>query len=498
MREMVQQAKSEGVTINIRHAKILFCGASRAGKTSFSRLLRNRSYKDLESTPAGHTKQVLIAKKVNVVGLDWVSLDSSLETQALTEKLLLILQYNQDTEETKSPVNNTEQVKPALDDKNNAKHLDSITDNDVAIEDGQLNNEFNKNLTFGAKINRSVSRSKSPSEINNQQQTVTTKGSKTDKVQSHKKISTEEKIANKHLLDIKEGMPKTWDIFTLLDTGGQPEFINLLPAINSSTAITFVIINLSDGRKSLSTPIIAKYDKKNYDYKRYNLGYSNKDLLKCLLSSVKVAALKEDNFHPEIIKRITEDKHPKPVVYIIGTCADLLKAKMKQKYDQEILEIDKEVKSLVRSIEQDDLLEFRCTASECYINPIDNTVPRVPKDEIIHHDPGMQTIQHDTIDIISNIRQGSNNILWAKAQYEIPISWLILELELRKNDKVCISLTEVKSICNDILPSHRQMELEQIKEVLKFYHQYGMLLYFDEVAGMNEFVITNPQHWKKS
>ena len=33
---------------------------------------------------------------------------------------------------------------------------------------------------------------------------------------------------------VSENIPKTWDLFTLLDTGGQPEFINMLPAINTS------------------------------------------------------------------------------------------------------------------------------------------------------------------------------------------------------------------------------------------------------------------------
>ena len=500
---MVQQAKHEGITINVRHAKILFCGASRAGKSSFSRLLRNRSYKKLESTPAGHTKQVLIAGKVNVVGSDWISLDSSLETQTLIEKLHLILQSKKDTEECESPLNDTEQIKSALNDVSDNECLLSTNDNEVPIKDVKLSNQSTQDPSYdgstnapASKTNESVSRSEHQSpEPNNHIQILSksAESSQIDQVQSRKKVFTEEGMANVHFLDLKESMPKTWDLFTLLDTGGQPEFINMLPAINSSTAITFVIMNLSDGRNSLSAPIIAKYDKKNYDYKQYELGYSNKDLLKCLLSSVKVAALKNDNFYPDIIKRVTKDEHPKPVVYVIGTCADVLKTNLKEKYDQEIQEIDQEIKNLVESIEQDDVLVFQCTESLRYINPIDNTVPRVPKDKMFHHDPSMQTVQRDTSDIIANIRQGSNKILRAKAQYEIPISWFILELELRKNDKVCISLTEVQQICNNIMPSHRQMHLEQIKQVLKFYHQFGMLLYFDEVVGINEFVITNPQ-----
>ena len=481
---MVQQAKSEGVTINVRHAKVLFCGASRAGKSSFSRLLRNKSYKNLESTPAGHTKQVLIAGKVNVVGSDWISLESNSETQALTERLYLILKYKK---EAKSPLDDVSSTEPT-------------TDNEKTNKDAQISNQSAKDSNnakaLKSKVNESVPQSqKSFPETNNQIKAISesTKGSQPNNEQMHKKVSTEEQMANIHFLELKKSIPKTWDLFTLLDTGGQPEFINMLPAINSSTAITFIVLNLSDGRNSLSSPIMAEFDKKDYNYQKYKLGYSNKDLLKCLLSSVKVTALRKDDFHPEIIKKVTEDEHPKPVVYIIGTCADILKAKMQERYDQEVKGIDEEIRHLINSMEQDDKLVFTCNMTGRYLNPIDNCAPRVNKDEICHDDPGIQTIQRNTSDIISNIRQCSNDILRAKAQYEIPISWFILELELRKSDKVCISLTEVKKICDNIMPSHRKMNLGQIMQVLKFYHQYGMLLYFDEVVGIKDFVITNPQ-----
>ena len=498
---MVQQAKSEGITINVRHAKMLFCGASRAGKTCFSRLLRNESYKNSESTPAGHTKQVLIAGKVNVVGSDWVNLESHSETQALTEKLQLILQHKNDTKEVKSLVDNTENLKPAL---NDVSETDSKTDNEATTNNVQLNNQFIKEPAYSdiasdpiLRVNEGVSKDQNAlPKTDNRLSTISesTSKSQTDKVQLHKKVATEEEMANIHFLELKESMPETWDLFTLLDTGGQPEFINMLPAINSSTAITFIILNLSDGKDGLENPIEAKFERKGYDKDKYKLtlGYSYKDLLKCLLSSVKVAGLKEDDFHPEIIKRIKKDEHPKPVVYIIGTYADVLKEKWQEGYDQEIQKINKEIKQLVNVIGQDDKIVFTCNVTGRYLNPIDNRAPRVHKDEICHDDPGIQTIQCETSDLISNIRQHLNKILWAKAQYEIPISWFILELELRKN-KGCIPLTEVKAICDNIMPSHRKMNLEQIMQILKFYHQYGMLLYFDEVDDMKDFVITDPQ-----
>ena len=285
---------------------------------------------------------------------------------------------------------------------------------------------------------------------------------------------------------VSEDIPDTWDLFTLLDTGGQPEFINMLPAINSSTAITFVALNISDGRNCLNKLVTAQYKCEGYNYDKCDLKYTNMHLLKCLLSSVKVAAVKKDCMPPEIVKQITKDDHPKPVVCIIGTCADVLRGGFfkNKNYSKDLLEINTEVKSLVDAINTDNALVIWCKADNTFVIPVDNTISRKSQRD---------DFRREIAEEIKRIREHSNEILKKKAQYEIPISWFILELELRNSGKVSISLTEVKEICDRIMPSHRKMEMVQIIEVLKFYHLYGMLLYFSEVDGMNNFVITNPQ-----
>jgi len=65
MEEIILQTKRNGLTIKIRHAKVVFCGASKAGKTSFSRLLRNIPFEqNYNSTGIGDSKQVLISSNI--------------------------------------------------------------------------------------------------------------------------------------------------------------------------------------------------------------------------------------------------------------------------------------------------------------------------------------------------------------------------------------------------------------------------------------------------
>ena len=484
LRQMLQQAKNEGLTINVRHAKIIFCGAAKAGKSSFSRLLRNKEHEVIyKSTPAADSQQVLISDKVNVVGTDWINLDSKLEIQHITNRLILKLQdsnknklsINNSSKKSdivaskdQYPVNDTQENKQAVTDSE-VTGTDIINAPDVELEEGIPDNQF-----LAPESNR-IPPTLSDDAIDSDYS-----------ISTNKPIGIEEQMVNytdNVTAKLVETIPETWDIFTLLDTGGQPEFINMLPAINSSTAITFVVLNISDGKDCLDSLVTAQYKCEGYDYGKHDLKYTNIHLLKCLLSSIKVSAMKKDNFYPDFIKKVTEDEHPKPVVGIIGTCSDVLKAKFGEKYNEELLKINEEVKKLVKIIGDKDALVIWCKGGKNYVIPVDNTISREPYEDL----------NCETSETVRSICEQSNDILRKKAQYEIPIAWFILELELRNQSKVCIPLTEVKSICDRIMPSHRQLDFWQIKEVLKFYHLYGMLLYFSEVDGMNNYVITNPE-----
>ena len=496
LRQKLKQAKDEGLTINVRHAKILFCGASCAGKTSFSRLLRNAKHEIVyKSTDTGDAQQVLISAKVNVEGENWISLDSELETQELTKRLILKLQNQEGVHRDILPLNDKSSSKSDVSAVDNKQNFNKIQSSNQTVTGATYTNtvstahsDFKKNVQENQSF---VSSANQPSKVYNN---ITSKllDENVQNGQTNKPIGTEEQMVT-YTGSVSESIPKTWDLFTLLDTGGQPEFINLLPAINTSTAITFVVLNISSGKKCLQNLVVAQYKREGYNYSEGVLKYTNVHLLKCLLSSIKVAAIKKDYFHANIIKQVTENRQFQPIVCIIGTCADILKESFGEKYNEEVLAINEEVKKLVETIEKEETLIFWCDAGGNHVIPIDNTISRQPQKEATNKSHDTQTIQHKTIQSIEMIRKRSNEILKKKAQYEIPISWFILELELRKSDKVCIPLTEVKDICDRVMPSHRKMKIEEIKEVLKFYHLYGMLLYFSEVDGMKEFVITNPQ-----
>ena len=494
---MVQQAKKDGLTITVRHGKILFCGASQAGKTSFYRLLRNRSHKDdLESTPVGHAKQVLISEKVNLVDTDWVSLDSNLETQALTDRLILKLRkpkVPKSIETSTEAINSIKLKKQNVEQNISTANMSTSTESLVHTTDTKLTSN---NLQSTEKAVTEVSYAKTINSPDLENQPLTPA---VDQLQpfTENKIANYNDSVNAPLSELEKRIPETFDLFTLLDTGGQPEFINLLPAINSSTTITFVVVNMSEGKECLDNPVKPQYKREGFEYTSQKLRYTNMHLLKCLLSSIRISAIqtKKDFLHQNVIKVVKQDEHPQSVVCVIGTHAD----KLEENLDDVVSYINKRISQLEIIAQNDNkALVIWSDSDGKYLRPVDNTVPRETqvKSGVIKKS-SMTYIQERTLATVQSIRDKSKELLEKKRQYEIPISWFILELDIRtfckSNEKVCISLSDIEKISDKIMPSDKKLGKRVIIEIMKFYHIFGTLLYFDEVNGMNEFVITDPQ-----
>ncbi|XP_065910853.1 uncharacterized protein [Dysidea avara] len=425
--ELIRQAKKDELTIVIRPAKVIFCGAARAGKTSFSRLLRNLPYKkNYTSTGVGHTEQVLISGKVNVKGTNWVHLDMESEVKQLTQHLL---------SRVKKKSNRTSKLTKSI--------TRPLSDNDGSSTD-LSSAEF---------------------------------------VTMDKPLVTVERTmtTNTAAVSIKPSssqmMPEIWDILTLLDTGGQPEFINMLPAINASAAFTFIVLNLSSGIDCLDQKVVAEHSDKSYT--KHQLNYTNCHLLKCLLSSVKDSASRK-SYYPHHLM-VQEDQHIDPAVCFIGTCCD----KIKDEIENVVETIDQRINELVCDVDVESNKSFKVwtDSNGKMLFPVDNTTAGT----------------YQSKDSVPNIirQEFIKKILSKKAQFEIPITWFILELQLRtlheEEGRVCIPLDDVKKTCDQILPEGQNLEIKEIKEILSFYHSLGMLLYFSEVDGMNNFVVTDSQ-----
>ena len=104
----------------------------------------------------------------------------------------------------------------------------------------------------------------------------------------------EDDVAKIDLSDVKIDIAKAdssntpslgdvWNIINFLDTGGQPEFGNILPAVSSSIGLTFIVFSLN---KSLNNLVHVEHNVNgDPSFEPYDLDCTNEDFIKHLMVS---------------------------------------------------------------------------------------------------------------------------------------------------------------------------------------------------------------------
>ena len=561
------------------HAKIMICGAAKAGKTSFTRFLRNKKFeKEYESTPVGDTRQVLIKQnkkfekenistpvddvlskhKFNICETGWTDLNEQLQCQEIIQRMLSKL--NKQNVESDSESNTEYET----DDDNQPPN--NSTNKPVNIPANQPVNKSagNQPANNQTLLNLFNTQSQTEFEVSVSDEHQENISSKKESNTKHETVDSERNMTNIDYVNIPkeilEGQHdkklEMWDMLTLLDTGGQPELINMLPAINISTTVSFLVFNLSKGDKCLEQLVVAQSSKKGY--KRHKKNYTILYLLKCLLSFIKMSARNEIQ-HPNI--KFKKCCH-KSSVFFIGTHADKLakrllrneviklqKDRNKEEWKYKINTIkepsiededqgphelnlllnnlvellknqkvellnDEDVKSLnledIEALNDEDVESIRYALKNSFDNTV-NAINKQIKELACEIKPGKKisiwNLSKKNFIAVDNTSSGkpqdenhAANLLREKifkevrkTQCEIPIVWFILELQLCQEKEVVISLDQVKLLSDKIMPEGQKIDKPYIRGILKFFHALGTLMYFDEVDGMNDYVITKPQ-----
>ena len=253
------------------------------------------------------------------------------------------------------------------------------------------------------------------------------------------------------------------NIITLLDTGGQPEYIHLLPTVNIHPMVNFVVHDLS---RSLEDQVLVEFSKHGkHIFEPYHLKYSNMDMIKFLMSSIN-DSLERSSQIPELVT-IPGKKNNSSYLCCIGTHAD--------KVGPSIIQgIDSQLTAMVDNLD--------CKASvwqnenSGILFPVDNT-----------------TAGNDTKEdpMANYIRNTIDKLATDKDIYEVPITWMLFELEIHSNsDKAYISFND----CCDIAKQTNLMSnIEEVKNALKYHHLLGVLLYYPDVPGLCNYVIIHHQ-----
>ena len=441
LRKNLSKAKKESKTIPVRFLKLFFTGSGAAGKTSFINLLLKRKFNEFHhSTNVVHANHAVSVKKAVIHGstseVTWTEFDLEIEISYLSSLLLpkpkATLSETGPSPKSHSPVLPAEKF--------------AIPSNPTA----------------------SINQYKPPARP---QQPVIKKlvtGLFTSSVKGSN-LSTFDSIINASKSNPIAYQPeKVLNIITLLDTGGQPEYIHLLPTINIYPTVTFVIHDLS---KRLSDQVLVEYSRQGkHMFKPYHLSYSNLDMIKLLMSGANDCIERSSTNFPLLVTTPGIDKNS--YLCLVGTHADKVNQQVKEEVGRELFTV---------------VNKFNCETAVWQndrggvLFSVDNTTAGVDNNE----DP-----------VANGIRNRIEMLAKEKDVYELPITWMLLELEIRracsKKKQACISFQECVSIARR---TNLMSKEEDIKSVLLYHHLLGVLIHFDEVPGLRDYVIVDHQWW---
>ena len=444
--------------MKVRFIKLLLTGSGAAGKTSFSNLLMKNKFVDIHhSTNIVQTKHAVSVRKAVVVALNqcddqnmvWLEMDDDSQMSHLRQILLSLdissLQKTlisvQPTPSSRSPLQqpkNTASKSPTASQGN--KIQEPYVDKQYVIPKQRTSATQRLSGLFQGPV-------------------------KSEKMASFNSLVQNSVYSSMFQHDFHyDG--EVLNIITLLDTGGQPEYIHLLPTVNISPMVTFVVHDLS---KSLEDQVLVEYSEYGkHVFTPYHLQYSNLQMIKFLMSNINDSVERSSSQFPQLVT--THGESNNSYLCCVGThadkvCPDVIKV------------IDGQLTVLVEK------LDCKAAVWECkdgsVLFPVDNTTAGDESKE----DP-----------IANFIRNRIDKLAKKRDIYELPITWMLFELEVRhicsKNDKAYISFNECCSIAQhtNLIPT-----IEEIRSALTYHHLLGVLLYYPDVPGLCDYVIVDHQ-----
>ena len=256
-------------------------------------------------------------------------------------------------------------------------------------------------------------------------------------------------------------------LITVIDSGGQPEYINMLPAINNCPTINFVVLDLT---KNLDDPVMVQYKSKHdKNFRDYALHYSNLDMIGLLMSLTTDSI--EQPFNEQIPTTASASVPNKCYVGFVGTHKDQLE---KHKCEEIIAKTNSRLTSLT---------EGRISVLPAENGGILFAVDNTSAGESDSEDP-----------VVKRLRQEiGNKINRSKSNNQLKITWMILELELQQlnedSGKKFVTYEEYKKIAVE----KASMDPKEVEESLQHFDFLGVFLRYKEVPGLCDYVIINHQ-----
>ena len=244
-------------------------------------------------------------------------------------------------------------------------------------------------------------------------------------------------------------------LMNMVDTGGQPAFVEMLPALTVGPALYLIFFRLN---QELKKRYQVQYVSENHeDVQLGESMYTVEEVIFQALSSIACFSC--------TAPKKTNMPNPSHAAMLIGTHKDHLGSDP----ETEIKAKDDALqKSLTSDILKSDKIFLRYASNDQLIFAVDNLTG--DEEELV------------------KVRNRIENIIKQEFDdFPIPASWLMFSIFLRKMCKRTMSLSQCHKIGN-------RLQVRDTDEALWFLHHcVGILMHFPEIEEIKDIVICDPQ-----
>ena len=241
------------------------------------------------------------------------------------------------------------------------------------------------------------------------------------------------------------------------DSGGQPEFFDIMPALMTIPTGNIMVFDLF---KDINLNIESEfYEEGKSSGLQHQAHYTTAELMKTAIANIQS--------YSNYDSTATFDSSANRLL-VVGTHLD----KCGQTIDEKLQKITEIETAMCNDVLAGGTIQMVYRDSDGrIIHPISNT-------EHEGRDEAAQKIR-TAIEHMSK---------YQKSYSQVPINWLLFQLEVRLTGKDYIGRSE----CIDIA-KRCYIEENEVDYVLMYFHQLGILLHYREVKGLKDIIFCNPQ-----
>ena len=251
-------------------------------------------------------------------------------------------------------------------------------------------------------------------------------------------------------------------LMNMVDTGGQPAFLEMLPALTISPALYLIFFKLN---QMLNTSYKIQYISEDNELVQFeDSSYTIKDVIIQALSSIACFSCSTPNK--------ANMPNPSHVAMLVGTHMDLLGSDT-ETVANEIEARDFELQETLSEMLETDNFESN-----------NNFLQHASDDQLIFAINNMTGDERE----LTKVRKRLEDIIEQEFDsFPIPASWLMFSMFLRKMGKRTLSLLQ----CHEI---GDRLEVKDTDEALWFLHnRVGTLMHYPEIEEIKDVVICDPQ-----